>query len=78
MKIVTLANDFHNVVTTLRPKNGRLSARQVKKVRKALCGIAGCCCGDALGRRGPQENEIEVLIDSRTGEVTGALVCGGN
>ena len=71
---ITLTNDFHNVETSLRVKDGRLSAGQVLKARKELCGIQGCWCGDDLGRKGPQVNEIEVTFDNRTGKITGAIV----
>jgi len=76
VKTITLSNNFHNIETSLRVKNGKLSAAQVKKAHKILCGIKGCTCGDDLGRRGPQENEIEVIIDNRTGIITGAIVYG--
>jgi hypothetical protein len=72
--IIILKNNFHNVETSLRVKNGSLSVGQVLKARKELCGIKSCCCGDDLGRRGPQENKIEVTFDNRTGKITGAIV----
>jgi len=52
-KKVVLANDLHNTEVTLRVR-GELSKWQVKRARKALCGIAECCCSDDLGTRGPQ------------------------
>jgi hypothetical protein len=80
MKKITLSNDFHSTEITLQIKEsggaaiGTLSAGQVKKARRALCGISGCTCGDDLGRRGSQENEIEPIIDNRSGQIIGARV----
>jgi len=52
---ITLSNDFHN--TRLRLALGRdqtLSARQVRRARRELCGIKGCLCGGTAGERGAQ------------------------
>lgn len=58
MTTITLTNDFHGTKVTLRPTNGQISARQVERAKHALCGVAGCACGDTLGARGPQEVEV--------------------
>lgn len=52
-KMVTLRNNFHNA--SARVRVGELSEATVRRVRKTLCGIKGCTCGDGLGMRGPQE-----------------------
>ncbi len=62
METITLENNFHNSSIALRPsKEGRLSASQVKRTKKTLCGITGCTCSGALGTRRPQESQIEVF-----------------
>lgn len=69
---ITLYNDFHNTEITLIVKNGMLSPAQVKKSKKALCGIAGCTCGDELGTRGNQDlpEGMEIIPrQNREGEI---------
>jgi hypothetical protein len=51
---ITLTNDFHNSAISLRSTTHRLSAGQVAKARRALCGIDGCTCGGIAGTRGVQ------------------------
>lgn len=54
MKKVTLRNSFHNTSRTiLVPAKGTrvLSPRAVRDIKRALCGIPGCVCGDGLGMR---------------------------
>jgi hypothetical protein len=70
MEKITLTNNFHNTSVNLIPYKGFLSAGQVKRAKRVLCGISGCCCGDDLGQRGPQEVHVEVHQDS-TGELVG-------
>jgi hypothetical protein len=74
---ITLKNDFHNTevgvyaVEITSGTSGRtvgylLSAQQTRRVRKRLCGIAGCACGDDLSLRGPQDfGDYSVDIDTR-------------
>lgn len=74
--IITLTNDFHNTEITLNCKNGKLSAGQVKKAQKALCGMSDCCCSGDIGYRGKQQDGIdgiEAEID-RNGNIIGAWV----
>jgi hypothetical protein len=60
MKDIELTNDFHGTAVVLRAPAGRvLSAWQVRKSWRALCGFDGCRCCDALGRRGPQADRVE-------------------
>ena len=73
MKRITLTNDFHNSEVTLNVKDSTISAGQVKKARRELCGISGCTCGNDLGMRGKQAHEIEVCQD-RNGEIYARLV----
>jgi hypothetical protein len=50
-----LVNNFHNTETTIHvPESGKLTATQVRRARRALCGVTGCTCGGELGERGPQ------------------------
>ena len=60
---IELTNDFHETSITLRAAHGKLSLRQVRRAKRALCGHAACICGDALGTRGAQPVEIEMLYD---------------
>jgi hypothetical protein len=62
-------NDFHN--TSYRTRKSLEEIRRildtppwdrkekdkawVLKVKRRLCGISSCTCGDSLGARGPQE-----------------------
>ena len=73
---ITLTNAFHRTRVSLIAKDGRLSAGQVRRARKELCGIPGCYCGDSLGRRGTQPTGspgyADVEYSLRTGELLGA------
>lgn len=47
---ITLRNDFHNTEAVVIPHNlhgreGFLSARQVKRADRKLCGMSDCTCG---------------------------------
>lgn len=49
---VDLYNSFHVTFLTLSADEyGCLSAGQVRKARKILCGIEGCTCGGSAGQR---------------------------
>ena len=48
-----LYNNCTNAHIRLRVRGGLLSKAQVKRSRKALCGICECSCGNSLGQRGP-------------------------
>lgn len=74
MEKITLRNDFHNTEVTLNVKNDTITAGQVKRSRKVLCGISGCTCGDDLGARGEQEHAYEVCQNSRTGEIYAKII----
>lgn len=41
----TLRNDFHNTSATVRPINGVISAKAMKRAAKKLCGMSDCRCG---------------------------------
>lgn len=43
---ITITNDFHGTSTTIRPKNGRVTARARYDARRRLCGMADCTCAD--------------------------------
>jgi hypothetical protein len=57
--VITLTNDFHNTEVRLNPKDGKLSARQVKRAEKVLCGMDDCICGNEAGMRGAENPDIE-------------------
>jgi hypothetical protein len=60
----TLTNDFHHTeISIIVPDTGWLTAWQCRRIRKALCGMSDCECGDALGMRGRQE---WVVVDEDT------------
>ena len=60
---ITLTNDFHNTEVALNVKNNLISAGQIRRANKELCGIDGCTCSDDLGTRGPQDVDFEVCQD---------------
>lgn len=64
---VTVTNSFHHTEYTLyvNDENMVLSPRQVERSRRALCGIIGCTCGDAIGSR---DSEWFAAPASPTGE----------
>lgn len=61
---ITLSNSFHsttvNLEVELEPtgnreeREGFLSAAQIKRAERALCGIGSCTCGRVAGIRGKQ------------------------
>lgn len=61
-----LSNDFHNSETSIRVLIGdRLTRDRVRRIKRRLCGVSGCTCGDELGTRGRQpDNGNLVLINS--------------
>lgn len=64
--MITLTNDFHGTSVNLRPDDSyTLSALQVARARRALCGIKGCTCGGDLGERGSDNPSVCVRPDGR-------------
>ena len=59
MPKITLTNDFHHTTIAVRTRAGMLNSSQVRRVRKALCGIAHCQCDFEIGARGPDNPRIE-------------------
>lgn len=75
MKIYTLRNDFHNTTVNVRAQgvqhiwneiNIKLSPSQIKRAKKALCGVAWCACGNDAGMRGNQytDNGKRLIVDA--------------
>jgi hypothetical protein len=62
MQTLTLTNDFHNTSVTLRVKGGHLSAGQVARARRELCGVDDCTCSGDVGTRGPQYLEGRRIV----------------
>jgi hypothetical protein len=70
MKTIELKNNFHNTGVALRVElldhgthlETTLSESQMKKSKKALCGIKGCTCAFAAGTRGSQKYKGKPLI----------------
>ena len=51
-----IKNSFHNTETTVHASIGdTLSTYQVRRARKALCGISECQCCGVAGQRGHQD-----------------------
>ena len=63
---IVLTNDFHKTQVVLFPKLFDkvywLTAGQLKRSRRVLCGIHDCTCGDHAGTRGPQDYELDFSI----------------
>ncbi len=60
---ITLKNEFHNTECRLRAAYGKpLSPTQIRRARRALCGVSGCVCGGNLGERG-ENPEIDAGMD---------------
>jgi hypothetical protein len=60
--LIKLTNNFHNtsanVRVSFRRGEAKLSRRQVARVRRALCPVTGCRCGETmLKTRGAQRIE---------------------
>lgn len=69
MSHITLNNNFHGTAVRIAAEPGQvLSLGQVARARRALCGISGCTCGNALGMRGPNP-EIGYEGYTRTGKM---------
>lgn len=60
--LITLRNDFHG--TEARVREGLLSARQVRRAWRKLCGMQECRCSGYLGARGPQECDVREMFQS--------------
>ena len=73
---ITLKNDFHNSSVNIRCEvlshihniaTAYPNAAQIKRAKKALCGISGCTCSNDSGIRGRQEingKRLEVNLDA--------------
>jgi hypothetical protein len=69
MEKITLRNDFHDTKINLIPNGDQLSAQQIKRAKRTLCPVKGCCCSGFDGTRGPQEiGGIEIIGDQYDGD----------
>jgi hypothetical protein len=58
--LVKLINDFHHTTHTIRVADDfRLTRRQVRRAKAALCGMRGCCCSNAIGMRGCVDDDAD-------------------
>ena len=79
MTLITLTNDFHHSSVNLRCEvlshihnvaTAYPNAAQIKRAKKVLCGVDGCCCSNAAGIRGRQETsygkklEVDLTADA--------------
>jgi len=56
--MITVRNEFHNSAARIRASIGDvLTASQVRRCRRTLCGVEGCTCGGALSERGQQHDD---------------------
>ena len=46
---ITFTNDFHGTEASCVTQSGILNVDQVKRLRKKLCGMSDCSCGDVRG-----------------------------
>jgi hypothetical protein len=53
-KKYTLRNDFHHTRVVVRLVGDKLSASQVRRAWRKLCGMTDCLCGEVAGTRGAQ------------------------
>jgi len=62
---ITIKNNFHGTEARVRFSSlpATLTAGQIKRVRRALCGMTDCSCGGNLSERGPQDVVIEQTAD---------------
>jgi hypothetical protein len=71
---IVLRNSFHNTEVGVRAHvllgEAVLMPAQVKRVRRALCGVDGCTCSGVLGVRGPQDTVAGVYESHEDGAVT--------
>lgn len=64
MNTITLTNNFHGTSARTRAHADRetlLTARTVRRLSRALCGIPCCTCGGAVGERGPQPVQVRAM-----------------
>jgi hypothetical protein len=68
--MITIINEFHKSEVRVRANIGDvLTARQVRRIRRTLCGRIGCTCGGILSERGHQP----VPFDGQPGLVSGTV-----
>lgn len=60
---ITLRNDFHGTTARIIVRDGYLSARQLQRAGKKLCGVADCKCSAEDGTRGPQDVKLDFDYD---------------
>lgn len=62
--MITIRNEYHNTEVRVRASIGEvLTSGQVKRCRRALCGIDGCTCGGVLSERGQQHDDAGRAFD---------------
>lgn len=73
---ILLTNDLHktSIEIRIRMARGRISERQRRKVKLALCGSLDCPCSGPFGSRGEQEVEIQEIYNAETGENDGGEI----
>lgn len=73
MTNLKLTNDFHRTCTIVRVAltdgRGALTAAQVRRAKRLLCGVPGCACSDGAGQRPTRHSLIEQSDGGATVEV---------
>jgi len=62
---IRLTNDLHGTDACVRVERGslELSRRQVRRVKRKLCGSTRCACSGPLGLRGLQRYDAETVFE---------------
>jgi len=65
--MITLTNNFHGTSANIRAAIGdELTASQIKRAKRELCGIHGCTCSGPAGARGKQSGlSLEQIDEGR-------------
>jgi hypothetical protein len=65
---LTLTNDIHQTSVIVHPLNSHLSASQMRRVRRELCGMADCSCNTVCGAvHGHQTSRTQIISDGSGG-----------
>jgi hypothetical protein len=65
MKSITIRSTFHPALAvTLRPgPDGELSARQIARLKRGLCGMTDCACGGLTRSTIDEGGRIELYLN---------------
>lgn len=69
IKLIKLVNDSHNTEINLRPRDNKLSLRQIKRAKKKLCGEKDCKYCNQIGIEEEQNGFRIELVSDPNGKV---------